>query len=64
MEIIIENCSSPGAHFSKNTNEVLLKIYQWISENNKPILPFIDFRRRLEVEKRLMITMQETFIQC
>lgn len=53
MEIIIENCSSPGAHFSKNTNEVLLKIYQWISENNKPILPFIDFRRRLEVEKKI-----------
>lgn len=53
MEIIIENCSSPGAHFSRNTNEVLLKIYQWISENNKPVLPFIDFRRRLEAEKKI-----------
>lgn len=53
MEIIIENCSSPGAHFSRNTNEVLLKIYQWILENNKPVLSFIDFRRRLEAEKKI-----------
>lgn len=53
MEIIIENCSSPGAHFSKNTNEVLLKIYQWIAENSSPSLPFIEFRRRLESEKKI-----------
>lgn len=50
MEIIIENCSSPGAHFSKNTNMVLMKIYNWIRENKEPNLPFIDFRRRLEKE--------------
>ena len=53
MEIIIENCSSPGAHFSKNTNEVLLKIYEWISENSSLTLPFIYFRRRLESEKKI-----------
>ena len=51
MEIIIENCSSPGAHFSNNTNMVMMKIYHWITENKKPELPFIDFRRRLEAEK-------------
>ena len=53
MDIIIENCSSPGAHFSKNTNEVLLKIYEWINKNNKPELPFIEFRRRLENEEKI-----------
>lgn len=53
MQIIIENCSSPGAHFSKNTNDVLLKIYQWIVSNNKPELSFIDFRRRLEKEANI-----------
>lgn len=53
MNIIIENCSSPGAHFSKNTNEVLIKIHEWIVKNNKPQLPFIDFRRRLEGEEKI-----------
>lgn len=53
MDIIIENCSSPGAHFSKNTNEVLLKIYEWINRNNEPELPFIEFRRRLENEEKI-----------
>lgn len=53
MEIMIENCSSPGAHFSKNTNEVLLKIYEWIIKNNKPELSFIEFRRRLEQEAKI-----------
>ena len=53
MEIIIENCSSPGAHFSKNTNLVMLKIYHWILSNNNPELPFIEFRRRLEKEEKI-----------
>lgn len=53
MELIIENCSSPGAHFSKNTNEVLLKIYGWIEDNNSPKLPFIEFRKRLEKEANI-----------
>lgn len=53
MDIIIENCSSPGAHFSQNTNAVLLKIYEWINKNNKPQLPFIEFRRRLENEEKI-----------
>ena len=53
MEIIIENCSSPGAHFSKNTNLVMLKIYHWILSNNNPELPFIEFRKRLEKEVKI-----------
>lgn len=53
MKIVIENCSSPGAHFSKNTNEVLLKIYEWIANNDNPELPFIEFRRRLESEAKI-----------
>ena len=50
------------SYFSKNTNEVLLKIYQWISENNKPILPFIDFRRRLEVEKKIKVQINSSIM--
>lgn len=53
MKIVIENCSSPGAYFSKNTNEVLLKIYEWIDNNDNPELPFIEFRRRLESEAKI-----------
>ncbi|MGG7175700.1 hypothetical protein ACQPV1_20725 [Clostridium neonatale] len=53
MVITIENCSSPGAHFSKNTNLVLQKIHEWIIKNEKPELPFIEFRRRLEKEAKI-----------
>ena len=53
MEIIIENLSSPGAQFSKNTNEVMLKIFSWINDNNCPKLQFIDFRRGLERDVKI-----------
>ena len=48
MEITIENCPSPGAQFSENTNNVLKSIYHWILDNNFPELEFIEFRRKLE----------------
>lgn len=48
MQIIIENCSSAGAHFSDKTNNVLLKIHKWITENNEPSLRFIEFRGHLK----------------
>ena len=51
MEFIIENCSSTGAHFSKNTNQVLLKINTWIKENNNPTLKFIEFRKNWRRKK-------------
>lgn len=51
MDITIENCSSPGAHFSKNTNKMLLQIKDWIIENNYPSLTFIEFRRNLQNDK-------------
>ena len=51
MYIIIENCSSPGAHFSKNTNKVLMLINEWIVENHYPRVAFIEFRRSLEHDK-------------
>ena len=51
MIIEIENTSSPGASFTKNTNEVLLKTYEWISEHEGLSLPFRDFRMRLQQEK-------------
>ena len=51
MQITIENCSSPGAQFSDNTNEVLVKIHKWINDNNEPTLLFYEFRKRLEREK-------------
>lgn len=42
MEITIENCPSPGAQFSENTNNVLKSIYHWILDNNFPELEFIE----------------------
>ena len=48
MEITIENCPSPGAQFSENTNKVLKLIYYWIRDNDFPELEFIEFRRKLE----------------
>lgn len=51
MLIEIENTSSPGANFTDNTNSVLLKTYEWICEHNGLVLPFRDFRKRLEKEK-------------
>lgn len=53
MDIIIENCSSPGAHFSENTNKVLLQINDWIVENDYPKLLFIEFRRSLQRDKKI-----------
>ena len=51
MIIEIENTSSPGASFTKNTNAVLLKTYEWICENKGLVLPFHDFRMRLQKDK-------------
>lgn len=48
MDIVIENCSSAGAHFSENTNEVLRKIYHWIIDNNAPKLKFKELRDLLK----------------
>lgn len=53
MDIIIENCSSPGAHFSNNTNKVLLQINEWIIEHNYPKLNFFEFRRKLKNDKEI-----------
>ena len=51
MDIIVENSSSPGASFTENTNGVLLKILDWLEENNYPTLALREFRLRLEKEK-------------
>ena len=51
MIIEIENTSSPGASFTKNTNSVLLKTYEWICEHKGLSLPFREFRMRLQSEK-------------
>ena len=51
MVIEIENTSSPGASFTKNTNSVLLKTYEWICEHRGLSLPFREFRMRLQSEK-------------
>ena len=53
MIIEIENTSSPGASFTPNTNEVLLKTYEWILEHKGIVLPFKDFRMRLQNEKKV-----------
>lgn len=51
MKIIIENSSSPGASFTDNTNSVLLKIAEWISENNSPTMALKAFRMQLQKDK-------------
>ncbi len=53
MEIIIENCSSPGASFTDHTNKTLLCCNELISENVNKIVPFITFRRELETKKNI-----------
>lgn len=51
MQIIINNCSSPGASFTDNTNKVILSCYEWVTEHNEEIKPFIDFRREVSSSK-------------
>lgn len=51
MNIIIENCSSPGASFTDNTNNVIIKCYEWISENEQREASFSVFRKELTLNK-------------
>lgn len=51
MRVEIENTSSPGASFTDNTNNVLLKTYEWICEHSGLTLPFRDFRMKLQADK-------------
>ncbi len=51
MRIEIENTSSPGASFTPNTNDVLLKINDWINDHNTDVLPFKEFRMILQRDK-------------
>ena len=53
MDYVIENCSSPGAQFSKSTNQVILKINEWIKNNKQPNLLFNEFRKRVEKEAEI-----------
>ncbi len=51
MEITIENTSSPGAHFSNNTNSVILKCFDWLEEHEDKDYKFADFRKAAAEEK-------------
>ena len=51
MHIIINNCSSPGASFTDNTNKVILSCYEWVTEHSGEVKPFIDFRREVSKAK-------------
>lgn len=51
MNIVIENCSSPGASFTENTNSVILKCYSWIQEHPNCKKTFKEFRLDLQKEK-------------
>lgn len=51
MIVTVTNPSSPGASFTKNTNEVILLVDEWIRENRGSIVPFVDFRKALQREK-------------
>lgn len=47
MKITIENCSSPGASFTKNTDYMILSNYDWIEEHDDETEPFVDFRKKV-----------------
>ena len=51
MQIIINNCSSPGASFTDNTNKVVLSCYEWVVEHHGDVKPFIEFRREVSQAK-------------
>lgn len=51
MNIVIENCSSPGASFTQNTDSVILKCYNWIKEHPNCKKSFKQFRIDLQKEK-------------
>ena len=53
MKIKIQNCSSPGASFTKNTNQVILSIYEWLEENPNLEISFKDFRMKIEHDKHV-----------
>lgn len=53
MIIEIKNTSSPGASFTKNTNEAILKIYKWICDNKGLELSFKDFRKKISEDTGL-----------
>lgn len=50
MDILVKNTSSPGAMFSKNTDQTMVSAFDWIQNNNSPTLPFKEFRSRLASE--------------
>ena len=51
MNIIINNCSSPGASFTDNTNNVIVSCYEWITEHSGDVKPFIEFRKEVSKAK-------------
>ena len=51
MKIIVNNTSSPGASFTDNTNNVLLKTYHWIKKHPNENISFKDFRMRLQSDE-------------
>lgn len=51
MKVRINNCSSPGASFTKNTEGVVLSCYEWVQENKNERKPFINFRRETSSAK-------------
>lgn len=53
MEITIENLSSPGAHFSNNTNKVILDTYKWIDENDVQKMKYNEFRKEVAKDKKI-----------
>lgn len=53
MQINIQNTSSPGASFTENTNNVILKTYDWILANKGQNMRFLDFRMALQRDKKI-----------
>lgn len=53
MIINVENCSSPGASFTNNTNQVILLIDDWLVEHPNLDISFKEFRLKIEKDKKV-----------
>lgn len=51
MKITVENCSSPGASFTKNTDAVIYGCYEWVTRYSNQSKKFIEFRKEVSKAK-------------
>lgn len=48
MEIIVQNWPNPGAHFTSNTNSVILSVFEWITNNDDLFVQYSELQDHLD----------------